>query len=485
MIGTIQARFDTLFDATIHKLGVSKIWDSVDREVPASRPTLLRADALIAFSVALAGSLMSLWAFGQTNRVPELHTMFNLWLHADAPRVAENMVTTTGDHGRTSVHPLFSILLYPFGTLLTTMGLGPLTAAKSLVVVVMGANAALFSLTIRLLGLPRIVGALFALLFIGTASFMFWSGLVESFPFSCFAVVLSLFMMLRVRKSHWGWWVLLNVLTLGFLITNWVFALIAMAVRLKFKPFIAIATASFSLVVVLAVAQDLTFEKAAIFFNPTTLTRETHYFQPAMEAQGTYDAGWQPLTNIRSMYVTTVVAMPVEVQQQTLMRLATTNQNTGLPEGEISPLLAITAWVLLLGLGIWGATRRRDLHLPLIGAALMLFAQTGLHIIYGEVTFLYSLSFMPLIILFACMAWFTPRRQLALGLVAAVIVFGAVNNQRRFQELVNVADCLSGLESVQDLQTWDVIKNEPEREHVLEPDMRIDTQNLCRVTAST
>ena len=92
---------------------------------------------------------------------------------------------------------------------------------------------------------------------------------------------------------------------------------------------------------------------------------------------------------------------------------------------------------------------------------------------------------MPLIILFACMAWFTPRRQLALGLVAAVIVFGAVNNQRRFQELVNVADCLSGLESVQDLQTWDVIKNEPEREHVLEPDMRIDTQNLCRVTAST
>ena len=479
MISAVQTRFGSIFDATIGRLWVTRVWDGIDRQMPSTRRMLSQADTLLALGLGLVGMAVSLWAFVQTNRVPEIHTMFNLFFQGDVARVAENLVSTGGNHGRTSVHPLFAILLYPFGKLLTLLGVDPLTAAKTLIVLVMGANAALFSLTARLLGLPRFAVGLFSLLFMMTASFMFWGGVVESFPFSCFAVLTALFMMFRVKTAHWGWWMVVNVLTLGFLVTNWMFGLIAMAVRLKLKPFLAICMASFSLVVVLSVIQNATFEKAALFFNPNTLVREANFVQPAMEAEGIYEEGWRPIANLRNIYVTTVVATPVYVQQQTNMRLSTTNQNSGFPDGEIAPVIAVVAWVVLLGLGVWGAALRRDIRLPLMGAGLLLALQTALHLIYGEVTFLYSLSWMPLLMLFACLAWSAPYRKVALAMAGVVIVFGGINNERRLQETVSVADCLSDMESVKARQTWALIRNMPEITPSDYPDLYVDTTNLC------
>ncbi|MEM5518139.1 hypothetical protein WNY37_14365 [Henriciella sp. AS95] len=479
MIQALQSRYNALFDATIGKLWVTRLWDRVDRTLPATRQTLSRTDILMAIGLGLIGAAVSIWAFLQTNHAPDIHATFNLWFQADVTRSAENMVTTGGAHGRTSVHPIFSILLYPFGKLLTILGVEPLLAAKALVVMIMGANAALFSLTVRLLGLPRLVAAIFTLVFVSTAGFIFWSGVVESYPFSCFALVLSLFMMLRVQTAHWGWWMVVSVLSLGFLITNWVFGVIAMAVRLKLKPFLTILIASFSLVVVLSIIQNATFDKAALFFNPKPLLRETQFLQPTMEAEGTYEEGWQPTSNLRSLYVTTVVGMPVYVQQQTMMHLATTNQNSGFPEGEISPLIAVAAWVLLFGLGIWGAVLRRDLRLPLLGAGLMLLMQTMLHLLYGEVTFLYSLNVMPLLILFASCAWFIPWKPVAPVLASLVVVFGAINNERRLQQTVQVADCLSDFETVKRLQTWETARHGLDFDPADYPELRVDTTDIC------
>ncbi|MEM5518137.1 hypothetical protein WNY37_14355 [Henriciella sp. AS95] len=479
MISALQNRYNTLFDATLGKLWIARVWNGIDRTIPAGRRPLVRADILLALAFGVLGAAISLWAFSQTNRVAELHTTFNLWLHADAPRVAENMVTTSGDHGRTSVHPVFSILIFPFGGLLTALGMEPLAAAKSLIIVMMGVNAALFSLTIRLLGLPRIAVALFTTLFMATASFLFWGALVESFPFSCFGVLISLFMMFRVKTAHWAWWIAVNVLSIGFLVTNWMFGLIAMAVRLKLKPFVTIAAASFVLTVMLSVLQNTSFEKAAIFINPHTLTREANYFQPAMEEKGIYEEGWRPLNNLRSTYVTTVVAMPVYIQQQTHMRLATTNQNSSFPEGELSPVIAVIAWVLLFGLGLWGAVLRKDLRLPLIGAGAALVLQTLLHLIYGEVTFLYSMSFMPLLILFASCSWFSPYRTVSIVAAGLVLVFGVINNTSRFQETIDVADCLADVDSVKALQTWDYIRANNGPELTDYDGLQVDTVDLC------
>ena len=479
MMTAVQTRISNIFDATVGRLWITRIWDSLDREVHSNGRALTRPDILLSLMLGACGIAVSIWAFFQTGRVPELHTMTELWLQADVPRAAENMVTTAGNHGRTSVHPIYSILLYPVGRLLMALGAEPLLAAKMVTVFVMGANVTLFSLTTRLLGLPQFAMALFSVLFMATASFMFWSGVVESYPFSCLSVLIALFLMFRVKTAHGAWWMLANVLTLGFLVTNWLFALIAMAVRLKMKPFLTIGAASFAFVAVLSVVQNQTFEKAAIFFNPEPLLRESQFLQPAMQADGAYEEGWRPSANLRSMYVTTVVAMPAYAQQQRFMRVTTSNQNSGFPPGEISPVIAVIAWVVLLGAGVWGAVSRRECRLPLLGAGLMLTAQTMLHLVYGEVTFLYSLSFMPLILLLASQAWFAPYRKVGIAMAGIVIVFGGINNERRLQEQVEIADCLSELDTVQRLQKWELAKDEIVIRPEDEAELQVNTHDLC------
>ena len=117
MRNVILANCSAVFDATIGKLWITRVWDGIDRNSTSSRQTLSRMDISLAFGLGLAGFLISIWAFAQTNRVPGLHTMIDIFLHADVPRMAQNMVSTEGNHGRTIVHPVRSLLLYPFSGL--------------------------------------------------------------------------------------------------------------------------------------------------------------------------------------------------------------------------------------------------------------------------------------------------------------------------------------------------------------------------------
>ncbi|MEM5518141.1 hypothetical protein WNY37_14375 [Henriciella sp. AS95] len=483
MITAVRSLFDTVYDGSIGRLGLDGLWEKIDRSIKPGRLPLERRDISIAIGLGLIGMAVCIWAFTQTQRIDAINTHLSIFLQADIGRVADNMTSTGGAHARTSVHPIASILIYPFTAVLMAFGLGPIHAAATLVVLIMGVNVALFSLIIRLLGLPRPVGALFTVLFMASASFVFWSGIIELFPFAGFSLLLAMFMMFRIKTAHWAWWIVLNVLTLGLTTPNWVFGLIATAVRQKLKPFLVITAASLAVVGVLAVVQNATFAKAGLFFNPKLVAYEMNYIQPTMEDRGDYEQGWKPLSNLRSMYVTTVVAMPVDVEHQNGVELVTTNQSTGFPKGELAPVIAVSAWIVLFGLGIWGAFRRPELRLPLAGAGLMLLSQTALYSIYGEVTFLYSLHFMPLILLFASCAWFAPYKSVAVGLASVVIAFGAINNEQRLQETIETTNCLAGLESVQYWQSWDVLKSGVQRNaNPDKPDFPPEDIAACKVT---
>ncbi|OYW83408.1 MAG: hypothetical protein B7Z20_12640 [Sphingobium sp. 32-64-5] len=257
---------------------------------------------------------------------------------------------------------------------------------------------------------------------------------------------------------------MLNILTLGITTTNWTAGLIATAARHRLKSFFAIATIALGAVGVLSIIQNPLFDKAAYFFNPIPLMRETNFTQPSMQAKGDYESGWNPITNLRSLYVTTVIGMPDEVQQQNTIELVTTNQTSGFPKGEVSPVIATAAWVVLFGLGIWGAISHRPLRTVAIGVGLMLAFQTLLHSVYGEVTFLYSWHFMPMIVLVAAFSWFSRYRWVAVGLAVTVIIFGGINNINRLQSTIATAGCLAQLDSVKTYQSWDLIKTEPSRD---------------------
>jgi hypothetical protein len=65
---------------------------------------------------------------------------------------------------------------------------------------------------------------------------------------------------------------------------------------------------------------------------------------------------------------------------------------------------------------------------------LTLLGQLMLHMVYGNETFLYSLHFMPLLILVAAAGTLTRARPIALALAAVLLMASLMNNITVFQQ---------------------------------------------------
>jgi hypothetical protein len=113
-------------------------------------------------------------------------------------------------------------------------------------------------------------------------------------------------------------------------------------------------------------------------------------------------------------------------------------------------LAACGAWALLLCLG--GRAAAGAGRLPRLAGVLAL-AQLALHVVYGEETLLYSLHFLPLLIIVAAAASRTRLRPAALGLAAAALVGAGVNNLGQFQATTALVDCLERREPAPGAET--------------------------------
>jgi hypothetical protein len=94
--------------------------------------------------------------------------------------------------------------------------------------------------------------------------------------------------------------------------------------------------------------------------------------------------------------------------------------------------VATGLWLVLLAIGAAGmvaAKEHRDLRFVLLAA---LLAQAALHLIYGPMTFLYSLHFLPLLLLVAAFSIFSRWRILAMIVAAGLVACNAANNGTQF-----------------------------------------------------
>jgi len=102
---------------------------------------------------------------------------------------------------------------------------------------------------------------------------------------------------------------------------------------------------------------------------------------------------------------------------------------------------AVWLWSALLGLGVWAAWARRKRNAPLRRVlGLVLLGQLILHLLYGEETFLYSLHWLPLLVILAAFSALTRLRPVALTLATALLVCAGVNNFWQFEVAVRQVD---------------------------------------------
>jgi hypothetical protein len=424
-----------------------------ERAILSPPPAFTRADFVIAAVLGGLAVALSIFGFQLTRHAYGLLQFQDIWFQADIARVVDNMTNAGGSHWRTAVHPVSSILLYPFGALLTGLGLSPLQAARLIVVGFCALNPALLFFVLRQIALPRGIAALFAVLFIVSASTMFWSSVVELYPIGCFSLLPPLFLLAR-RASSRGWWIVASALSLSITVTNWMVGLVATALRWNFRAFLFITLAALAIVSCLSVAQALLFKDARIFLNPHGLAWDAVNFSgPNLQRRGYLEKPWNPLANLQVLYIDSAVTPPIRVEKEGL-EYVETNQGSRFLDGSYGGPAGLAAWVLLLALGIAGAIRNRALRPFFIGVGLMLLGNGILHSLYGQVTFLYSMHVIPLLTILAAASWFGRGRWLGVGLAAIVITAGGWSNWVQLHRSADLAASIARKPCVSVLQAY-------------------------------
>jgi hypothetical protein len=402
--------------------------------------TRSRLDLLLLSSLVFAATSLAIWAQIQFPDALYSHDFNDVWFDADPPRVAENLLAFNTDHQRTSVHPIFSLAVYPIVKVLKSFGLDPLLVMKGMVVCLSGLTVATIYIGLRALTNSAVAAALFSAVFVASATHIYWFSLVETYSFAALSIAVMLVVMTRPYPLPESAWIFASAFTLAITVTNWMLGLAATFFCQPFRRFLRISLITLATVMVLALIQLAIFPTAKLFFLPNSMLGETKYTSVARP-------DWTPIPSVRSFFLTSAVAPPsVKVRLDGAVILS--NQHVSF--GQMGPAgwIALTSWISLLLFACW-AVCRQSTH-PNVARAILAFlaGQMALHLVYGDITFLYAGNFFPALVCFAAFGFFTPYRWLVYVSAIVFILFGGFNNIQQFSKSI-----ASAREIVQACQT--------------------------------
>lgn len=397
------------------------------RESP--RPRLDRADAIVAVALVLAGAMLAQLAAGVIGDTLYTEVSMNLWFQGDSPRVLTNLVEPLSINYRANVHPAFPLVVRPFVLLLLALGLTPLAAAKAMIVGFVGASGPPLYAALRFTGLAHAAAALFALLFLVSASTIHWS-VIEIGAFAGFSVCVVLMGLAYGPTRNPLGWVVLSILSLSMTITNWMSGLTATFARWAPRAAIGISVAALLIVVALAWTQHRLNPTSGVFYHRAGLLHEQKFIEAEAPA-------WGPFERVRAFAVYSVIA-PAPQLERADGEWTVNNQHQSPASAGPVGVAAMIGWLALLACGCWGACTR-GIRPIAIGLATMLGLQFALVLVYGEVTFLYGPNFVPMLVMLAALSWFTRARQVALALALFVVGAGLVDNERQFAAQAGLA----------------------------------------------
>ena len=395
-------------------------------------PDLLIAGllAVLAGAAALAGE----------HRIPAALSLqrdaYDLWFEGDLPRVYALISTRWPDpRYHTRRHPMFILALLPFSKAAqVVLGLNPLDAVRLVMSLVAALWLAALFLLLRLSGCRRLDAALFSVLASVSAGAVFWFSVPETWGLGSVSLLVPLVLLAWARDRHvsaW-WYTAASAASLSITVTNWMAGIITTFVRWPWRRAIRMTAGALCLVTLLWGAEKLLLPRIQFFM--TSKNNARYLFQK--------DSGGP--VQITNVFVFHSMVMPSITEHAQSNRPGTPTMNIQIAAPGSATLwgrVAVWLWAALLGLGAWGARaaarRQRTFTLALM---LTLLGQYAFHLAYGgEETFLYSLHWIPLLIVVASWSTLTRARPLALVLAGMLVVCVAVNNTRQFSGAVAFA----------------------------------------------
>lgn len=420
---------------------------------PATRFT--RSDVTLASLVGVIAAALSLHASGRFD--PSLYELVrgngNRWFEADHTAVF-HAVTNAGSVAQrlTGRHPLFVILTFPVMSALTATGLEPVVAVRWMLAAWAALASGLLCLALRGLGLPRAVSALFSGVFLAGATFTHWFVVLDTHPLAAVSMSLMLLVLTSAGTHPWWPWIVGSAATLSITTTNWSLALIAALTRLSLRSAVLTSGSALAIVVLLAVAQELRFPNSVVFFGPTALQAQGRFVRfEAQQLLTSRDMAQPPTTRrvaaarLRGLVLTSAVAPPPEVLTRAnprRARLLVVNQYSPSAAHTVSGWIALASWLVLLVAGVVGGCANVERRRVFATICLFLLGQTALHLLIGEMTFLYAANVAGALVVLTAFGWFSPLRIPAVVAALLFVVFGSLSNHAQFEAAIRL---LNGL----------------------------------------
>jgi hypothetical protein len=410
---------------------------------PATELPDRRADYILA---AIAAVVAAVLVWQTAGRIPvQILGGRNpdIYFSSDTARVHSNMHSRDSNHWRTSVHPIFSILLHPTyqvtaratGAELGGGELSPdaIRVGRQLSAAAAGIAAALFFALLRQWRVRRGDALVLTALFSASAFFVFWFSIPETYPWGAISILGALLLAGRKPEApgYTPGLVVANIASLAITTTNWMAGLGATLVRVRWLRTAKIAVAALVITLGLAVAQKLIYPSSHLFVRPFA---EKSYVMKA-ESGG-------PLRCWTSIFVHTVVAPEAALAPHSRIKgqsVVSAQRATPGSSGAIE-VAAICAWGLLLAACVYALFARAiepELRLTL---GLLLAGQVGLHTVYGAETFLYAAHYGPLFLAGVGLATRTKLRIPVLIVAALLTGLLLRHNFREFDDLIQLLE---------------------------------------------
>jgi len=388
--------------------GLGTAWAAVDWSIVAS---LAVAGALAVVGVTWANA-EELYSRCLDGRYFEGDTLLNLLNISDRNSFAL----------RSSVHPIWILLVYPAEMLLVRgLGLHEIRAVWLINAVSAGAWLALIYGLLRSIGLRRGDALVFTLLAGVSAAALFWFPLPETYCLGTISLLVPLLLVARKTESWWAY-LLADAFSLGITVTNWMSGIAATVARFPLHKAVSLLLSSLVLVGALFGAQRALFPFCSlpVFLNPRNATFLFRYV-------GAPYAGGHA-ASVRGILFHGMVAPAVSLHPSDGRTL--TFQMSGLGSSGTLGVVATTLWAALMVSGVVSLFVCRVAVATRLVFGAVLLGQLGLHTVFGDEAFLYGLHVTPLLVVLSALTTLTRARIAALLLAIALIPCAVVNNTR-------------------------------------------------------
>lgn len=393
---------------------------SAGQQVQPAQRRWVRAEYCL---VAVLALVFALSVFLRTRSQPGFlldNRATNVLFDADIPQVFAMMNKTKSiQHFRTQAHPLFPLLTYPVVRTATRLGLSPLAAAGILNGVTAALWLTLLYLTIRRLGCSPLAAVLLSALGALSASALYFFSVPETYALSSVSLLVPLLVATNSKHSTDERLLLgASCISLSVTVTNWLAGILLAASHTGWQKAIRITGHALAIVALLTAIQARAFPLTHSFLEKGYA--EYYAVTPSLGR----------VASVASAYFFHTLIAPrwTSTQFDGTPAHALSFQTSTPGSASVWGQVAVVLWVALLGFGLYQLLRDRkaaSLRLLLPGLiALQLF----LHCWFGAETFLYSLHFLPLLLILAACGCRARTGRWALPVCAALLACVVLNN---------------------------------------------------------